>query len=77
MATQSHEFGDATLDVETANRAEVGLHWHRGPLRLEASLYHLRYDDFIYLADTGIVAVIEAANRSRANGGEPVALGGG
>ena len=55
VATQSHEFGDAGLDVETANRAEVGLHWHRGPLRLEASLYHLRYDDFIYLADTGIV----------------------
>ncbi|WP_132985214.1 TonB-dependent receptor domain-containing protein [Luteimonas terricola] len=55
VATQSHEFGDAGLDVETANRAEVGLHWHRGPLRLEASLYHVRYDDFIHLADTGIV----------------------
>ena len=55
VATRSHEFGDAGLDVETANRAEVGLHWHRGPLRLEASLYHVRYDDFIHLADTGIV----------------------
>ena len=55
VATQSHEFGDATLDVETANRAELGLHWHRGPLRLGASLYHVRYADFIYLADTGIV----------------------
>ena len=55
VATQSHELGDATLDVETANRAEVGLHWHRGPLRLGASLYHVRYSDFIYLADTGIV----------------------
>ena len=55
VATGSHEFGDAALDVETANRAEVGLHWHRGPLRLGASLYHVRFDDFIYLADTGIV----------------------
>ncbi|MGY1459237.1 TonB-dependent receptor domain-containing protein [Luteimonas sp. A534] len=55
VATQSHEFGDPGLDVETANRAEIGLHWHRGPLRLEASLYHVRYDDFIHLADTGIV----------------------
>ena len=55
VATQSHEFGDPALDVETANRAEFGLHWHRGPLRLEASLYHVRYDDFIYLSDTGIV----------------------
>ncbi|MEN1960297.1 TonB-dependent receptor [Luteimonas sp. MJ246] len=55
VATQSHEFGDSALDVETANRAEVGLHWHRGPLRVGAALYHVRYDDFIYLADTGIV----------------------
>ena len=55
VATQSHEFGDPTLDVETANRAEIGLHWHRGPLRLGASLYHVRYRDFVYLADTGIV----------------------
>ena len=55
VATQSHEFGDPGLDVETANRAEVGLHWHRGPLRVGAAIYHVRYDDFIYLADTGIV----------------------
>ncbi len=55
VATQSHEFGDSGLNVETANRAEVGLHWHRGPLRLEASLYHVRFNDFIYLADTSIV----------------------
>ncbi|WP_268245201.1 TonB-dependent receptor domain-containing protein [Luteimonas padinae] len=31
------------------------MHWHRGPLRVGASLYHVRYRDFIYLADTGIV----------------------
>lgn len=55
VATQSHELGDAALDVETANRAEIGLHWHQGPLRVGASLYHVRYRDFIYLADTGIV----------------------
>ncbi|MBJ6979662.1 TonB-dependent receptor [Luteimonas sp. MC1782] len=55
VATQSHELGDAGLDVETANRAEFGLHWHRGPLRVGASLYHVRYADFIHLADTGIV----------------------
>lgn len=55
VATQSFEFGNPDLDVETANRAEVGLHWHRGPLRVGASLYHVRYSDFVYLADTGIV----------------------
>ncbi|NZA27608.1 TonB-dependent receptor [Luteimonas sp. SJ-92] len=55
VATQSYEFGDARLDTETANRAEIGMHWHSGPLRLGAALYHVRYDDFIYLAETGIV----------------------
>ncbi|MGN7724509.1 TonB-dependent receptor [Luteimonas sp. 22616] len=54
VATGSVELGDPGLDAETANRAEVGLHWHNGPLTLGASLYHVRYADFIYLADTGI-----------------------
>jgi iron complex outermembrane recepter protein len=53
VATGSFEFGDAGLDVETANRAELGLHWHRGPLKLSAALYQVRFDDFIYLADAG------------------------
>ena len=55
VATQSFEFGDPALDVETANRAELGLHWHGERLRVGASIYHVRYADFIYLADTGIV----------------------
>ncbi|MCF7221255.1 TonB-dependent receptor [Marilutibacter chinensis] len=54
VATASVELGNPDLDVETANRAELGLHWHRGPFRLGASIYHARFDDFIYLADTGI-----------------------
>src|SRR3546814_2006756 len=54
VSTGSVELGDAGLDPETANRAEIGLHWHNGPLTLAASLYHVRYADFIYLADTGI-----------------------
>ena len=54
VATGSFELGDPTLDVETANRAEVGLHWHRGPLKLSASAYAVRFDNFIYLADTDI-----------------------
>ena len=54
VATGSVELGTPDLDVETANRAELGLHWHSGPLRLSASVYHARFDDFIYLADTGI-----------------------
>jgi iron complex outermembrane receptor protein len=54
VATQSFEFGSPDLDVETANRAEAGLHWHSGPFKLGASLYVVDYDDFVYLADTGI-----------------------
>lgn len=54
VATSSFEFGDADLDVETANRAEVGLHWHTDNLRIGASLYYVDFDDYIYLADTGV-----------------------
>lgn len=54
VATASVELGNPDLDVETANRAELGLHWHAGPFKLGASVYHARFDDFVYLADTGI-----------------------
>lgn len=54
VATASIELGGPALDVETANRAELGLHWHSGPLQLNASVYHVQFDDFVYLADTGI-----------------------
>lgn len=55
VATSSYEFGDARLDRETANRLEAGLHWHADGLRASASIYHVRYADFIYLADTGVI----------------------
>lgn len=55
VATSSVELGTPDLDVETANRAEIGLHWHGGPFNASASIYHVRYDDFVYLADTGVV----------------------
>src|SRR5690606_34865503 len=53
VATGSVEHGDPALDVETANRTELGAHWHLGPLTLRASVYRVAYDDFIYLAHTG------------------------
>ncbi|HSM12132.1 MAG TPA: TonB-dependent receptor [Lysobacter sp.] len=56
VATASIELGNPGLDAETANRAEIGLHWHSGPLQLSASLYHVRFDDFVYLANTGAIA---------------------
>ncbi|HRO28376.1 MAG TPA: TonB-dependent receptor, partial [Luteimonas sp.] len=54
VATGSFEFGNPDLRRETANRAEIGLHWHRGPLTIGASLYAVDFSDFVYLADTGI-----------------------
>lgn len=55
VATQSFEIGTPDLEAETANRAELGAQWHSGPLKASAAIYHVRYNDFIYLADTGIV----------------------
>jgi iron complex outermembrane receptor protein len=55
VATSSIELGSPRMDEETANRAELGLHWHGGPFKASASIYHVKYDDFIYLADTGVV----------------------
>lgn len=54
VATASVELGDPQLDRETANRAEIGLHWHNGPVKILASLYHVRFNDYIYQADTGV-----------------------
>lgn len=54
VATQSYELGDADLQRETANRGELGLHWHNGPLTVQAALYHVRYRNFTYLADSDI-----------------------
>ena len=53
VATGSVERGAPDLEAETANRAELGAHWHAGALKLGASVYRVDYADFIYLARTG------------------------
>lgn len=53
QASFSWEIGDPALVVETANQAEVGLHYHGNRLEAKASLYVNRYDDFIHLVDAG------------------------
>jgi iron complex outermembrane receptor protein len=53
LATQSFEVGDAALGTEIANQIELGVHVHVGPLSAKAAVFHNRYDDFIYLADSG------------------------
>ena len=53
LATQSFEVGDASLGTEVANQIELGAHLHVGPLSAKVAVFDNRYDDFIYLADTG------------------------
>ncbi len=53
IATQSYELGDAGLGKERALAGELGLHVHAGRVDAKLSVYQARYDDFIYLADTG------------------------
>lgn len=55
-ASATFEIGDPQLGKETANQLEIGLHRHGERLDAKVSAYVNRYDDFIYLADTGEVA---------------------
>ncbi|MGY6518771.1 MAG: TonB-dependent receptor [Lysobacteraceae bacterium] len=55
VATRSFEIGDRDLDKETANRLEVGLHWHTARFDLKTAVYRTHFDDYIYLANTGVV----------------------
>jgi iron complex outermembrane receptor protein len=54
VATQSIEIGDAQLDTEKGLRGEVGLHWHSDRVDMKFAVYQTNFDDFIYLADTGV-----------------------
>lgn len=52
-ASATYEIGDPNLSKETANQAEIGLHYHSDLVEAKVAAYYNRYDDFIYLADTG------------------------
>ncbi|WP_395792164.1 TonB-dependent receptor domain-containing protein [Aquimonas sp.] len=52
-ATRSFEIGDDTLGRETANQLELAAHLHAGPLSGKLAAFQNRFDDFIYLANTG------------------------
>lgn len=54
VATGSFEVGDPTLDTERANRAEIGLHLHGDRAEFSVAAYQTKFDDFIYLAETGV-----------------------
>lgn len=52
-ASATYEIGNPLLGVETANQVELGLHYHGQRVEAKLTTYLNRYDDFIYLADTG------------------------
>lgn len=54
LASSTFEVGDSNLDVETAQQAEIGLHYHSDFVDAKIATYYNRFNDFIYLADTGL-----------------------
>lgn len=52
VATRSLEIGDPGLDTESALNLEFTWRYD-GPFQAQASLYHRRFDDFIYARNTG------------------------
>lgn len=54
IATRSFEVGDTDLDRETANQFELAAHLHRGPLEAKIAAFTNHFDDYIYLAETGL-----------------------
>lgn len=59
IATAAFEIGDANLTEEAANQAELGVHYHGDRLQAKVSAYYNRFNDFIYLIDTGEVVAGE------------------
>jgi len=55
LATGAVQVGDANLGAETANHLDVGLRGVSGDRTWGVTAFATRYDDFIYLADTGDV----------------------
>ena len=59
IATAAFEIGNPLLTEEAANQAELGLHYHGERFEAKVSAYYNRFDDFIYLADTGAFTAAE------------------
>lgn len=55
VATGSIEIGNPALEVERGQRIELGLHAHTDRVEFQAALYHTRFADYVYLAQTGVV----------------------
>lgn len=55
IATQAFEIGDPTLDKETSNNVDFGIHKHSGVFHVRADVFYNNIDDFVFLANTGDV----------------------
>ncbi len=53
IATLAYEIGDAGLGKEKANQLELGAQYRGERIDAKLSAYYNRFDDFIYLVDTG------------------------
>lgn len=55
IATESFEIGIPNAAKETSNQFDLGLHYHSDWLDAKASAYVNKFNDYIYLVDTGEV----------------------
>jgi iron complex outermembrane receptor protein len=55
LATGVIQIGDAGLSTEAARHVDIGLRSQRERFSFGITAFRTRYDDFIYLADTGVV----------------------
>lgn len=54
VATSTFEIGDPLLDIERADRLELGAHLHGERFEADVAIYRTEFNDFIYLEDTGL-----------------------
>ena len=60
LATGIVQIGDASLHEETARHLDLGFRSQHEQLDWSVTVFHTRYEDFIYLADTGTLDPIDA-----------------
>ncbi len=59
LASGVVQIGDAALHEETAEHLDVGFRGELERLDWSVTAFHTQYDDFIYLADTGVVDPVD------------------
>lgn len=55
LATANYEVGDPNLSQETALSFEASARYQNGPLRFEANLYRISFEDYVALVERGDV----------------------